>query len=572
MKNCLFVNNKWMISCSLLALAYAGDVMAMYCSDSESSLSRSSSNFVSSSNEGSQSDKIAQKTMEPDEYKQWVDAAKEGNYELMKSFVDRVDVDEVQGNELSALLWAIVYGHGDIIDLLIENGADVNLQNKQGITAGELAVMIGDIEILEKIDSWRNVSDSESSFSQSSSLSNQASSGSLDSACDDFVTFDYRDFSHMGGEHKNITHLKIEQREPDYKEEKALESTNYSDSGSSVRFPDLEVLKIFDLSLIKAISWLHLDKLKKLIINPVWRSHSDESKKLTINDLSKDIGNLKNLEELNLRDCRLHSFPDSLSKLTKLRTLDVSQNGFVIRGPSEDIGNLENLEELNLRDCRLHSFPDSLSKLTKLRTLDVSQNGFVIRGPSEDIGNLENLEELNLRDCRLHSFPDSLSKLTKLKVLDISKNGFNKISDVIFEIPNLKKLIISIDYLSKEDASLMKELLEKNIEVRDEKGKTSLMIAVMKGWDDIIDLFIKREAIDSDFVDIEDNEGNTALHWAVDSSNVSAVEKLINSGADVNLRNKKWYTPLWLCIEKEKPAKVRGEMMELLLEHGGVFR
>ncbi len=524
MKNCLFVNNKWMISCSLLALAYAGDVMAMYCSDSESSLSRSSSNFVSSSNEGSQSDKIAQKTMEPDEYKQWVDAAKEGNYELMKSFVDRVDVDEVQGNELSALLWAIVYGHGDIIDLLIENGADVNLQNKQGITAGELAVMIGDIEILEKIDSWRNVSDSESSFSQSSSLSNQASSGSLDSACDDFVTFDYRDFSHMGGEHKNITHLKIEQREPDYKEEKALESTNYSDSGSSVRFPDLEVLKIFDLSLIKAISWLHLDKLKKLIINPVWRSHSDESKKLTINDLSKDIGNLKNLEELNLRD------------------------------------------------CRLHSFPDSLSKLTKLRTLDVSQNGFVIRGPSEDIGNLENLEELNLRDCRLHSFPDSLSKLTKLKVLDISKNGFNKISDVIFEIPNLKKLIISIDYLSKEDASLMKELLEKNIEVRDEKGKTSLMIAVMKGWDDIIDLFIKREAIDSDFVDIEDNEGNTALHWAVDSSNVSAVEKLINSGADVNLRNKKWYTPLWLCIEKEKPAKVRGEMMELLLEHGGVFR
>ena len=118
----------------------------------------------------------------------------------------------------------------------------------------------------------------------------------------------------------------------------------------------------------------------------------------------------------------------------------------------------------------------------------------------------------------------------------------------------------------------MKELLEKNIEVRDEKGKTPLMIAVMKGWDDIIDLFIKREAIDSDFVDIEDNEGNTALHWAVDSSNVSAVEKLINSGADVNLRNKKWYTPLWLCIEKEKPAKVRGEMMELLLEHGGVFR
>lgn len=76
MKNCLFVNNKWMISCSLLALAYAGDVMAMYCSDSESSLSRSSSNFVSSSNEGSQSDKIAQKTMEPDEYKQWISAAK----------------------------------------------------------------------------------------------------------------------------------------------------------------------------------------------------------------------------------------------------------------------------------------------------------------------------------------------------------------------------------------------------------------------------------------------------------------------------------------------------------------
>lgn len=139
MKNCLFINNKWMISCSLLVLAYAGDVMAIY--DSESNVSQSSSDLASPSNDSSQSNKIAQKTMEPGEYKQWIDAAKKGNYNLIESFIKKgVNVNQLQRGESPALLYAAAYGHIEIVKLLVENGADVNLKDDDGGTPLEYAV------------------------------------------------------------------------------------------------------------------------------------------------------------------------------------------------------------------------------------------------------------------------------------------------------------------------------------------------------------------------------------------------------------------------------------------------
>ncbi|MCR4624195.1 MAG: ankyrin repeat domain-containing protein [Alphaproteobacteria bacterium] len=146
MKNCLFINNKWMIGCSLLAMAYAGDVMAMY--GSESNVSRSSSNLVSSSNDSSQRNKIAQnrvREMSTDEYEQWISAAKEGNYALIESFIKKgVNVNQVQGVESPALLYAAACGYIEIVKLLVENGADVNLKDDDGDTPLENAV--GNIE------------------------------------------------------------------------------------------------------------------------------------------------------------------------------------------------------------------------------------------------------------------------------------------------------------------------------------------------------------------------------------------------------------------------------------------
>ena len=135
MKNCLFINNKWMISCSLLALAYAGDVMAMY--DSESNISQSSSNLVSSSNDSSQRNKVAQnrvREMSPDEYEQWISAAKKDDCELIESFIKKgVNVNQVQGGESPALLYA-AGGNIKMVKLLVENGADVNLKDDDGDT------------------------------------------------------------------------------------------------------------------------------------------------------------------------------------------------------------------------------------------------------------------------------------------------------------------------------------------------------------------------------------------------------------------------------------------------------
>jgi len=65
--------------------------------------------------------------------------------------------------------------------------------------------------------------------------------------------------------------------------------------------------------------------------------------------LPDTIGNLENLQELNLAYCRnLAGLPDT-------------------------IGNLENLQNLNLADCRsLAGLPDTVGDLKNLQTLDLS--------------------------------------------------------------------------------------------------------------------------------------------------------------------------------------------------------
>ena len=50
----------------------------------------------------------------------------------------------------------------------------------------------------------------------------------------------------------------------------------------------------------------------------------------------------------------------------------------------------------------------------------------------------------------------------------------------------------------------------------------------------------------------KDNDGNTALHQAVMSTNIECILILINAGANFRIRNKDWLTPLMLASVKMK--------------------
>ncbi len=78
-------------------------------------------------------------------------------------------------------------------------------------------------------------------------------------------------------------------------------------------------------------------------------------------------------ESLFLSDSTIKIIPDSIGKLTNLRTLDLS-NCSDLRSISESIGNLTNLTELYLQDDEnLIKIPESISKLTNLNEESIQQ-------------------------------------------------------------------------------------------------------------------------------------------------------------------------------------------------------
>lgn len=73
-------------------------------------------------------------------------------------------------------------------------------------------------------------------------------------------------------------------------------------------------------------------------------------------------------------DAPRHSrkLPDSLGQLTQLQALDLSRNGLIAL--PEGLGRLTQLQRLNLEDNELETLPEGLSQLAQLQSLNLSDN------------------------------------------------------------------------------------------------------------------------------------------------------------------------------------------------------
>ena len=103
--------------------------------------------------------------------------------------------------------------------------------------------------------------------------------------------------------------------------------------------------------------------------------------------------------------------------------------------------------------------------------------------------------------------------------------------------------------LSQQDCSLYSviDLLEESaIEVKNEKGQTALMLAAQAGRCDLINVFLERGIL----LEEQDNVGNTALHYAIDSEVYEAVLGLAHQ-AVINKANKKGETPLMRALQRK---------------------
>lgn len=76
-------------------------------------------------------------------------AAASGNIEFIKRLItnDNINQKDERGN--SALHWAVYYGHQEVVELLLANGADPNIYNKSGVTPLMTAAWFGDKKTID---------------------------------------------------------------------------------------------------------------------------------------------------------------------------------------------------------------------------------------------------------------------------------------------------------------------------------------------------------------------------------------------------------------------------------------
>ena len=96
----------------------------------------------------------------------------------------------------------------------------------------------------------------------------------------------------------------------------------------------------------------------------------------------------------------------------------------------------------------------------------------------------------------------------------------------------------------------------------EKKGKTILMIAAGKGYIELVNEILSREA----WVNHGDADSKTALHYAIDNKteNLDVVNLLIDSGADKNKETTSdCFTPLIFAVNRGHV-----NITSMLVEHG----
>lgn len=135
--------------------------------------------------------------------------------------------------------------------------------------------------------------------------------------------------------------------------------------------------------------------------------------------LNKSICNSLNLENLSMWKVQFKKLPDEISNLVKLKKITVYNNLETI----ENIQFPDSLEEIDFRANKLEVIPDSILKLSNIKSIDLSDNKFSKFPIIEN----NNLTKLSLRDTPFGIFKSNVEKLkNKCKNSEIlgGMNGF----------------------------------------------------------------------------------------------------------------------------------------------------
>jgi len=225
---------------------------------------------------------------------------------------------------------------------------------------------------------------------------------------------------------------------------------------------------------------------------------------------------LGDLELLYLCENPLGSLDGAFSKLTSLKTLDLSYSTRLVMSPRIFQG-LKNLVNLNLEGVKDEKFfyriqSDSFLGLENLIVLDLKKNSIVKIDPNVFLNtpklekldlshngleldehtfcHLGNLKYLNLRENCLKSLDDELfSGLKKLEMLNLSLNRISSISHGVF------KNLSSLKFLTLEDNRLENFVFEVILNLNALEELVVSRDIFVSNYEEFVDFIVKKTKI-----------------------------------------------------------------------------
>lgn len=260
----------------------------------------------------------------------------------------------------------------------------------------------------------------------------------------------------------------------------SLSGRSFKDISDISALSNIQSIQLRNTSIVSIDSFKNLSKINNLVISETKTLQNvegvGEMTKLTTLDLSNNglvnIGELNalvNLQHLYLDHNDIIYFP-SINNLEHLETLDISYNNIIQLG--DDLSGLRNLEELNASNNQICDI-STLDDLERVEELDLSYNNLGCNGvgvsPNFDsLENAVNLNTLKLNNNGLTSIEGLRDRDISLEVLHLHNNDLSDITP-ISEYTNIVELVLynnnisNIDNLSGMTGLTSIDLSENNI-------------------------------------------------------------------------------------------------------------
>ncbi|BBI17765.1 leucine-rich repeat domain-containing protein [Neochlamydia sp. S13] len=163
-----------------------------------------------------------------------------------------------------------------------------------------------------------------------------------------------------------------------------------------------------------------------------------------------EIGQLSQLQRLNLAGNLLTSIPAEIWQLTKLQWLCLGYN--LLTAIPAEIGQLSQLQALYLYCNQLTSIPAEIWQLSQLQSLNLARNR--LTAISAEIGQLSQLQSLDLGGNPLTAIPAEIWQLSQLHTLWLSNNQLTTIPAEIGQLSQLRMLYLSDNQLTTIPAEI----------------------------------------------------------------------------------------------------------------------